>query len=378
MVGRNPGIGRTGGWIWLLCFLILLWVIAVSPMLMSAALVNRGAVQCGNQLIVHRALDLALIGQPLGLDVAAGCAGALSDLEAAQRLNLNSARSEFWIGYTHLARGDLASAAAAFDRSADLEPRNSVTWLFAGIAYYSAGQKEMALSRWRRIHDSTRAVTRLADRLAQQEECPKAEAYYRLAIQQARPGLDEAHLGLADCLYKQERFEEAAIEYQTALDLGLKNAVAANKLGKVLVARGQVWDAIPYLQHAIEWHWYPWYMVDLANAYGALGDHTNAEFWFGEAERAAPNNAVGPYSRGDYYMERHMYAKAIESYERAINVMPDCPAYCYGHLGQAYLAGGYADKAVKAITEALRREPTSAFYQQSLEAARAAERNSPR
>ena len=326
----------------------------------SAALVNRGAVRCGTQLIVNRTPDLALTGQPLGLDaVAAGCDAVLSDLETAQRLNPNSARSEFWIGYAHLARGNLAPAAAAFDRSAGLEPKNSVAWLFAGIAYYRWGQNEMALARWERIHDSTRALTVLADRLAQQDQCVEAEAYYRLALQQPPPGLDEAHLGLADCLYEQERFEEAAVEYQAALQLGLENAAAANRLGNLLVRLSRPQEAIPYLAQALEWHLYPFYMIDLAKGHEANGDLTRAEYWLAETERQFPNTAAGFWELGNYYLRHEQYREAIAHYRRAVTVDPGCPYYCYADLGRAYLATGCPYEAAAAFAESLRRDPTN-------------------
>lgn len=378
MVGRNHSIEGTRRWIGLLCFVILLSAIGSSPGWVSTALLNLSAVKCGSQWVIHNELDLALMGQSPSPDASSACAGVLPDLQTAQRLNSNSVRSKFWIGYAHLARGDLASAAVAFDQSAALEPGNSVAWLFSGLAFDRLGQGEAAVSRWQRIPDSARAITALADRLAGRDDCAGAQRYYRLAVQQPPPGLEQAHLGLADCLYKQERFEEAASEYQTALQLGLKNDVVANRLGKLLVQLGRPREAIPWLALALEWHLYPWHMIDLAKAFEAAGDLASAEYWLAEVERQFPRSPGGFWEFGNYYYRHEQYREAVNHYQHSVILSPQGPYYFYSSLGQAYLAMECPGKAVEAFTQALQRDPENSVIMEWLKNAQSAEKDCSR
>jgi len=364
MAHKNPH--PAGHKVWLPYVWIGLGVLVSSRIWAGAALVNWGAVKCGNPSVAHHTLDFILLNQPLAPAVTADCCLALSDFEIAQRLNPNSTRSLFWIGYARLARGDLATAALAFDRSTALEPGNGDAWLFSGLTYDRLGQGEAAVSRWQGIRDSALAVTALADRLIGYQDCLGAERYYRIAIREVPPGLERAHLGLADCLDQQGYFEEAVGEYQTAFQLGLKDDVAANRLGKLLIQLDRPQEAIPWLTRALEWHLYPWHMVDLAKGYEAAGDHATAEYWLTETERQFPKTLLGYWELGNFYLRSGQYQKAITHFERAVMIDPACPYYCYSDLGRAYVAANCPYEAVEAFAEALRRDPANTVVAQWL------------
>jgi tetratricopeptide (TPR) repeat protein len=141
--------------------------------------------------------------------------------------------------------------------------------------------------------------------------------------------------------------------------LGLINDAAANRLGNLLVRLGRPREAIPWLAQALEWHLYPFHMIDLAKGYEASGDLTRAEDWLAETERQFPTASAGFWEAGNYYLRREQYRVAIVHFRQAVMVDPRCPYYCYGNLGRAYLAAGCPHEAAEAFAEALQRDPTN-------------------
>lgn len=352
-----PGAG-------LLLALVFSW-----PYLTGAALVNLGAVSCTRELLNSGRSDYFLAELKKGKDRAAVCNEAQQKFQEAANLN-SAAGATVWLGRIQLANGNFAEAASEFDRSLNSTPQNDVVRLFGGLAYAAINQPDTASALWSKMSSPVYALVRLGDKLADKEQCAVALTYYQQALRQNASGQDKAHLGLADCFYALKRLPEAAQEYEAVLKSGLKDAQAANKLGRLLVTLERPQEALPYLEQAVNLHEYPYYMIDLADAYGTLGNPEKAEFWYGETERIAPGSPAGPYARGNYYFKQHQYPNAIAAYEQVIALDPQGPAYYYTSLGQSYLANGAPDKAVTALTEALRRDPTNPVTKSSLDAAK--------
>ena len=361
------------GRIWIAFPFLLLGVVFNTRALASAGLLNWGAVQCGGQLVAERGSGDFLAGQPVAWSAVAACARSLQWLQVAQVIDPDSARALAWLGYINLSLDDLPEAASAFDRSADLRPGNSIVQLYSGLAHERLGQRQIAIRRWEQIPEPTRAISALANRLAAQGQCADAVSYYRISIQLSSAGLEQAHLGLADCFFEMERWSEAAAGYQAALQLGLKNAAVANRLGNVLAQLGRPQEAIPYLAQALEWHSNPWHMISLAKAYEATGSLTDAEHWLAETERQFPRSSAGFWEFGNYYLRHKLYREAIPHYRRAVTVDPNCPYYCYGDLGRAYLAAGCPHEAAIAFEEALHRDSANVVVAEWLESAQASE-----
>lgn len=375
-MNRDLRIGQIPGHIRLMCPFLLLGIVFSVPATASAGLVNVSAVQCGSQLVAQSGSSGFLTGQPIAPSAAGVCARALQPLQVAQRVSPNSARAEAWSGYISLSLGDPADAASAFDRSADLQPGDSIVWFFSGLAYERLGRREVAIRRWERIPEPTRAITTVANRLAAQGQCAEAVTFYRIALHRSSAGIEQAHLGLGDCFFEMERWTEAASEYQAALQMGLRSAAVANRLGNLLVQLSRPEEAISYLAQALEWHSYPWHMIDLAKAYEAAGNLASAEYWLIETERQFPQSSAGFWESGNYYLRHDRYQEAIPHYRDAVAVDPHCPFYCYSDLGRAYMAAGCHREAAEAFAEALRRDQGNAVVAKWLRDAEAMEAGS--
>jgi tetratricopeptide (TPR) repeat protein len=345
--------------------LLLLAGISLLPHFIDTALLNRGAVACGRELISQDNNYFLTDLKPVE-NVSTICQNALTDF---QEVASNSQGAALWSGRVQLARRNFAQAITGLEKANRLTPANDLSRFFSGISYLTEGQTDQAKFEWQAMSAPTYALVMLGDRLAAKEQCNAALNYYQLAIEANTTGQERAHLGLAQCLYTLQRFPQAVDEYKAAFAAGLKNAEIADKLGKLLVTLKRLQEALPYLEQAVNWHRYVYYLLDLAETYGATGDLQKAEVWFDEAEKLAPGSPIVPYARGNYYFSQQQYANAIASYERVIALDPKGPVYYYTNLGRAYLAANQPSKALPVLQEAQRREPNDPAIKQLLEAA---------
>jgi tetratricopeptide (TPR) repeat protein len=207
---------------------------------------------------------------------------ALKEYERAFQMKPTEANRYDW-GLELLLQGDIAPALALFKEGATREPQSAKLWIGLGIALYSAGHSEEAVSAFLRATDlnptdprpymflgeaygisnkETRAVSTRLNRWVQLEP-RNAKAYYYYALSLMKGNRDASHqdMGRAESLFKEStsldptfpfghlqlgnlystgnRFLEAIAEYQEAVRLKPDLAEAHYRLGQVFIRTGQ-------------------------------------------------------------------------------------------------------------------------------------------
>lgn len=340
----------------LFTLLLTFGVISLLPSLFSTVLINMGTVSCNKDLIAVGGFNY-LVVESKQLP-SSTCKQALEYFLLAQGISSEATDTKVLIGRAELAQGDYKNAIKAFESSLSSNPQDDNNLLFSGLAYSKDGQINTAFSRWSNISASGYVLTFIGNRIATSTGCLQALPYYKFATEKPNvPGIQMAHLAMAECFYSQKKYQKAVIEYKLSLANGLADATIANKLGKLLVTLNQPDAAIPYLEQAIRWHNYAYYMIDLAKTYDQKGDQVQAEHWYKEAERVAPNSYDVYYLHGNYFFEHKKYSEAIQSYEQAVKIEPYCPSFCYFNLGRAYFEYGLIDNALQNFQKALKDNP---------------------
>lgn len=351
--GRRLGLPRLEEFGIFLCLMLVLAVRGRD--LVGSLLINVGVVHFARQIVSFHNPIWAPHGQATVL-VPSSVSYARQAFTAARALNDHDSRAVAWLGKVDLAVGDFTNANLYLRRAVELDPANEMTWLAAGTAAFQEDRQSEAIRFWRQMPRSGSALTFIGDNLAGQDRCDSAVSLYRAAIE-ISPQYPNAHVGLGDCLLTLDRPSEAIAPYQTALNLGLGSAVVANRLGKVLVSQGRTQEAIPYLEGAVKWHPYPWYIADLAYAYAGLGQIDKADEWMRKMEQLFPTSGAAYFLVGEYYLNvRSMPLVASQKYEIAIGLQPDAPYYFWEHLAVAYSAAGLPDKAGEMFAEAAKRK----------------------
>jgi tetratricopeptide (TPR) repeat protein len=192
------------GWLWL--------VLMLAPTL--------GLVQVGVQARADRYTYLALTGPVLALAVSVAA----------------------WAGARPLRRRACAVAGLALLAALALTARRQVeVWrdtetLFAHAARVTAGNflAEHALG---------------SERL-RRGDAAGAETHFAAAVRM-RPEWAEAHIGLADALVAQERFEEAVRVYERGIRLAPRKARGHLRLARALLASGRGDEALGRARHAL-------------------------------------------------------------------------------------------------------------------------------
>lgn len=132
---------------------------------------------------------------------------------------------------------------------------------------------------------------------------------YRQSIR-TDPAVDATHTSLANLFYSEERYDEALAEYQQAVKV---NPSAANR-------------------------------YSLGQGYLATGRYADAEAQFSIVHGMESNQPHGSFGLGQAYAKQARYDRAIEAFERAIEIRPD---YWDAHseMGYALADSGNLDKA---------------------------------
>lgn len=353
-------------------------VVLSAPTIMGTLSVNAGAITCTREFVKGRLDGIGLFNSETTPDPNT-CVSSLHFFRQAVAWDRRNLHAEEWTSLVNQLQGNYRESHDHWQLVLPRLSEDQVAEFRMAVTLYQLGRTDEAIEKWRQLK-AGQLFAGTAVILARQQRFAVAEQYYRIALQIA-PDLAMAHAGLGELLYSLNRFAEAAEHDSRALELGLEtpteNSVVANRLGRSLLALNRAQEAVPYLEQAVRWQPYAWYMVDIANAHMSMGDSIQAEYWLSRTEQEFPKLAVGPYEFGNYYLGRGQPGKAIASYERALSIDPQCPYYCYANLGRAYFAAGCLSKAEMAWTEALRRDPNNPVIKEWLQKVRSALATSP-
>lgn len=161
--------------------------------------------------------------------------------------------------------------------------------------------------------------------------------------------------GLA--FFNDDKFEEAIVYFEKALDVNPENTRALNLLGQSYAAVGQQSKAKASLKKAIEIDPKDALLYyDLGLIYGKSGEDDTATEYFSEAIELAPEFSSPYFSRGFAYQLKGEWNKAITDYSKVIEITPkDASAFSY--RGNTYKGKGEYEKALKDYTTAIEVDP---------------------
>jgi Flp pilus assembly protein TadD len=213
--------------------------------------------------------SLVLLGVVLA--VKGDDAGALAAVSRAVSLAPDNFDAQFALGRARYGANDPAGAARAFVAAAALKPRDEQTRFFLASALESAGDDAGALAAYREL------VT-------------------------LAPGLAEGHLGVGVLLVKRagDDLSEGIRELEKALAIkeGLYEGQVA--LGRALIRKGRIAEAVKPLQHAAELapnNPEPHYQ--LAIAYRRLGNKDSADAESALVKKINAARRSSPVARSD-------------------------------------------------------------------------------
>jgi tetratricopeptide (TPR) repeat protein len=166
-----------------------------------------------------------------------------------------------------------------------------------------------------------------------------------VAPQAVKPEWEDANIR-ANALFKEGRFEEAAVAYKDILAANSNLAAIHFNLGNCAYNLQRYEEAVASFKEAVRLKpdFFDAY-TNLANAYGKLKKTDEAIPVFEEAIRAYPENARLFSSLGLLYLNAGEGAKAVESLEKATALDPGEP-FSFCSLGIAHTQTAAYAKAV--------------------------------
>jgi tetratricopeptide (TPR) repeat protein len=263
-------------------------------------------------------------------------------------------------GASDLARGRLARRALAAAGAGALVALAAAAWTQVGYWRDSLTLFERVLAI---SPDSVLAHKRLATLHLRAERLEQAEHHYtrvyELQPEEGRPQLVRFHIGMADYLAKQHRFDEALESHREAVRIDPEHGRANALLGQALVMSHRPLEARPYLEVALREQPGNAYvhaaMASVAAAEGELADavaHNREAMWLEPGLRSARNNLAWLLATSPDESLRDP-AEALQLAEGLRDQAGKPSANLLDTLAAAYAANGRFEEAVHSAEQAV-------------------------
>ena len=254
-----------------------------------------------------------------------------------------------------------------FTRANELKP-SGIAWSGKGDALYLLGRYPQALEAYTEATKLNPGKLenwkKQGDVLFRLEQFPEAIAAYDRALELEQND-GELYNRKGRALYRLLQYEAALAMQDTALKIDRFNPQFLSDRAKVLQALGQYYDALAMLNRvqAIEPTnvklWQDKFLILEALGRPQEAERVSREVYnnYIKILQQQPQNQQIWLAQGDFFADTRMYQKAIDSYERAIELQSD--------LYKAWLAKGKAlaqlgqDRAITALDKALEIRPQS-------------------
>jgi non-specific serine/threonine protein kinase len=158
------------------------------------------------------------------------------------------------------------------------------------------------------------------------------------------PTLPEAHKALGNAYFAKGWLQKALTAYLKAAELNPSYAAAVSNVGIVYQNTGRLDESLPWLKKAIALNPVTW--TGHATVAGVLADlemDSEAESWLDQALALEPDNVEAITTRGQLYLDRGSYRRALEEANKALSFSPDARAVSLA--GAAELMLGSLDDA---------------------------------
>jgi tetratricopeptide (TPR) repeat protein len=170
----------------------------------------------------------------------------------------------------------------------------------------------------------------------------------------------DSYQNLGTALLTVGRVDEAIIQYQKALKISPRFALADNNLGSALVKKGKVDEAVSLFQKALKIDPdYPDAHVSLGNILFQQGKVDEAIAHFEKALKIKPNLAVGHNSLGSALIRKGKPDEAIAQFQKALEIEPGAAPSHFG-LAIAFIQSRRLDEAITEYQKGLHIDPNYA------------------
>lgn len=292
---------------------------------------------------------------------AAAPAAPITGLAGEAPVALSSgARGAFQDGLQREAAGDLAGAAAAFERAYQADPSAAFAGVNAGVARERMGDDDGARALYARVLDRTPTFFPAAQDLvrldARRGRAADAEAELKARVEKS-PDAVALRNGLAEALLAQGKLDAAEEAARRALKLEEKNVPAMVNLATVYARKKRFELAKMVLENARQIDdrdaslWNRLGFVELS-----LGDQPRALECFRTAAALRPDYPEAHANYGALLADAEDFGNAAAELELAVKYAPK-NARAWMNLGNAYRGLKQFEKAEDAYGRALKLEP---------------------
>ena len=284
---------------------------------------------------------------------------AVSAFRESLKRNPNSPQTHHSLALALLAEGDATNAILEFRQSLRLQPDQPEARLMLGVALGQNNQMDEAIKEFQQAlkidPQSVAAFDCLAKAYMSENRYPAAIALLRQAppdqsldmdlvmaysnngdnehalqllakMQQAHPQSALPHSGMANIYTQQHRYEDAAKEFQEALQLNAKDQAAKASYIRVLLLQAKFDVALPYAQDYWQTHPNEFdanYLLGVINR--ELGKYTDARTLLETAVKLNAQNYLALYNLGLVYARLGDAAHARTQLEQAVHINPSSP-----------------------------------------------------
>jgi len=324
---------------------------------------------------------------------------ARASLEAVLEVDPNSSAVHAEMGNLHFRMEEYPEAEAELRRAVELDPENVEAQFNLGAVLLTRGDIQGAHLTLHRLHamglegDASKRIHEKLSAIHIMQQDHQGAVEHLEAILALDPDNSDARFNLGLCLMNLEDLERARDEFEAVTHLDPEDVAAHGRLGEVYAGLEDRTGAMVQFQRVIELE--PRNvqgLAQLSRLYYEAGEMGQAERTLTRLISVEPTNAWAQVSLGRVFLETSQYTKAAQQFSRIAEMAPDDarnwfmlgetlmregrapneairaferglslePGYAEGHatLGDLYLAGGNAARALDCFRNALGRSPS--------------------
>jgi Flp pilus assembly protein TadD len=261
-----------------------------------------------------------------------------ADMSTQEELPEMTCEEHERLGDVNFSRGNIGTAFVQYQKSLQLNPKNSIIHYKIGLLFVVCGMNEDAVGEFREVlkKESNHALSHEGLGLAffQMKQYEDAEECFRNAAEHD-PKLWKPHNFLGIINDYNGRHKAAVREYEAALALKPDNRVLYNNLGTSYLLAGDYEKAVNVFNKAIATKKaYNSIYNNLGLSLSKMGRHREAL----EAFRKGGDEAQAYNNLGCIYLQNGDYEKAIRCFEKAIELKPTFYTNARENLKKAILA----------------------------------------
>ena len=286
---------------------------------------------------------------------------AISELEAAQRLEPNVASLYYLLGIAYGQSGNLERAQSSFEQAIAKDQNFTQAYLALAEMMLNRGQNEACLRYVDQVlqknSSQPEAILLQGSAFANMRDLPKAEAAFQ-KYQQLRPDSPQGALRSGLVAIAQKHYDVAEKNLEHALVMNPKQYDALDGLVTSYLVQKKNDKAIARIQEQIQKDQSPVLYALLGKTYAQLGQNDAAEKALKHAIEMQPGDFAPYVLLGDLYVKQKTLDKALAQFDAATKLNPKASGLwtMYGMLNEQT---GHQEAAKTAYQKALEIAPNS-------------------